>query len=460
MSKLIDMYRRIGMIPTSYKVAMTYEEQLLWLCEQIENWQDAIELIQSDLESIHDSLDTIQGSVDELILWKNNSNFVYQDDLSNYYDKEDIDDLLQDKQDTLIAGQNITIENGIISATGGSDMNYDFASLIHHDEYIDLSNLSVGDTLSPIVLSLEDTAYLETSCMTNDKFEITGQYSLVIVDDNDEVLEVEYHDGNEPFKRTFIAGASGTLYISWSNITHGVQVLKIIDGKYIEDNLDLIYGGLESQLNEIGELNLGKQNKLVAKRFIKVNTESAENDIEAFGRNEVNITSEIVPDEYIDLSGNIGTIVNMSTIAFEDTAYIEVDNVLQNTTIKLIGKGTLVVLDSTNTILEKHEFPSNSYYTTTFNGKVVVSWTQTDLYTPYCYLIDTIIDFDYEINANASDSKVPTSKAVKNYIDSQSGITNETSGTTSIVTKIWSGTETEYNALASYDSTTLYFIKE
>lgn len=103
MSKLIDMYRKIGMIPTSYKVAMTYEEQLLWLCEQIENWQEAIDLIQQDLDSIHDSLDTIQASVDELLLWKNNSNFVYQEDLANYYDKEDVDRLLLNKQNKLIA---------------------------------------------------------------------------------------------------------------------------------------------------------------------------------------------------------------------------------------------------------------------------------------------------------------------------------------------------------------------
>lgn len=102
MSKLIDMYRRIGMIPTSYKVAMTYEEQLLWLCEQIENWQEAIELIQSDLNSIHDSLNSIQASVNELVVWKNNSNFVYQDDLANYYDKDDVDRLLTEKQNTLI----------------------------------------------------------------------------------------------------------------------------------------------------------------------------------------------------------------------------------------------------------------------------------------------------------------------------------------------------------------------
>ena len=103
MSKLLDMYRRIGMIPESYKIAMTYEEQLLWLCEQIENWQEAINLIQQDLESIHGSLDSIEESVNGLLTWKNNSNFVYQEDLSVYYTIDEVDNLLNHKQDTLIA---------------------------------------------------------------------------------------------------------------------------------------------------------------------------------------------------------------------------------------------------------------------------------------------------------------------------------------------------------------------
>lgn len=40
-------------------------------------------------------------------------------DLSNYYTKTETNALLNDKQDTLTAGDNITIENNVISATGG-----------------------------------------------------------------------------------------------------------------------------------------------------------------------------------------------------------------------------------------------------------------------------------------------------------------------------------------------------
>lgn len=339
-------------------------------------------------------------------------------------------------------------------------MNYDYENEINEDEYIDMTNLSVGDTLDTTPISQNDTAYLEVDVMVGDTFQITGLYKLAVVDENNEVLEIQEQSGSEPYTEPFISASNGTMYVTWEDEIQGVKVVKIINGKYIEDNLDLIYGELSNQHHEIGQLNLNKQNKLQAKRFIRVNTDVSENDIEAYGRSENNVSSDIVPDEYIDLSGNVGSVVNMSTIAFEDTAYVDEINVLQNTTIKLIGKGTMVVIDNNNEILEKLTFNSNSYYTTTFSGQLVVSWTQTDVYTPYCYIIDTIIDFDYEIDSYASDSKVPTSKAVKNYVDSHSGITNATTGTTSVVNSIWSGTETEYNNLASYDSTTLYFIKE
>lgn len=50
-------------------------------------------------------------------------------DLSNYYNKDDVNTLLEGKQDILTeanAGENITIENGVISATGGSDVKEPF----------------------------------------------------------------------------------------------------------------------------------------------------------------------------------------------------------------------------------------------------------------------------------------------------------------------------------------------
>ena len=37
----LPFWAKVGEIPTSYKVAMSYEEQLLWLCKQIEDLQNS-----------------------------------------------------------------------------------------------------------------------------------------------------------------------------------------------------------------------------------------------------------------------------------------------------------------------------------------------------------------------------------------------------------------------------------
>lgn len=56
---------------------------------------------------------------DEYIYANNNWELIGDTDidLSNYYTSTEVDNLLDDKQDTLTAGNNIAIENGVISAT-------------------------------------------------------------------------------------------------------------------------------------------------------------------------------------------------------------------------------------------------------------------------------------------------------------------------------------------------------
>ena len=63
-----------------------------------------------------------KAEVDELIDGLETEIDGIGDELDNYYDKTEIDTALAGKQDTLIAGTNITIENNVISATGGGDV--------------------------------------------------------------------------------------------------------------------------------------------------------------------------------------------------------------------------------------------------------------------------------------------------------------------------------------------------
>lgn len=82
-------------------------------------------------------------------------------DLSDYYDKETTDALLDTKQDVLTAGTNITIENNVISATGGggADLtNYYTKDETYSQEEVDTLLDGKEDkitTVEPLSLGLE-----------------------------------------------------------------------------------------------------------------------------------------------------------------------------------------------------------------------------------------------------------------------------------------------------------------
>lgn len=58
--------RKFGMIPESYKIAMTYEEQLLWLCKYVEDTGLEIENIKVALQNIEDEFNSQVERIDTL----------------------------------------------------------------------------------------------------------------------------------------------------------------------------------------------------------------------------------------------------------------------------------------------------------------------------------------------------------------------------------------------------------
>lgn len=73
---------------------------------------------------------------------------------------------------------------------------------------------------------------------------------------------------------------------------------------------------------------------------------------------------------------------------------------------------------------------------------------------------DWIVTNNASVESTLTNSKihVPNSYAVSQALGEK--LENNTTGTTSSVTSIWTGTQTEYDLLATHSSTTLYFIKE
>lgn len=75
-------------------------------------------------------------------------------DLSNYYTKNEVNEKVDNKQDQLTAGENITIENNVISASGGSSI----TELT--DEIVIIKNLDVG--IYRITTSVKQLKYGDT----------------------------------------------------------------------------------------------------------------------------------------------------------------------------------------------------------------------------------------------------------------------------------------------------------
>lgn len=140
-----------------------------------------------------------------------------------------------------------------------------------------------------------------------------------------------------------------------------------------------------------------------------------------------NLTQDIV------ISGN--TIPLASGFYNTDTHYIYLGSSIASNIV--FGQGEIIYVDN-GTLSLIGSFISLYY------DLSLTSWTLQE---------NNYIENQLSNNRN----KVPTSQAVSGALGEKLG--NDTTGTTSTVSNIWTGTQTEYDNLASYSSTTLYFIK-
>lgn len=62
----LPFWAKVGRIPTSYRVAMSYEEQLLWLCKHVEDLDETYkEEIELALKEMEDEFYRLLQSVEE-----------------------------------------------------------------------------------------------------------------------------------------------------------------------------------------------------------------------------------------------------------------------------------------------------------------------------------------------------------------------------------------------------------
>lgn len=199
----LPFYAKFGAIPESYLIALSYEEQILWLCNQMSEFD----------EKLAEYFEQVKAYVEEVL--------------------ENLDVELENKQDKLTAGENIEIdENNVISAIV-DPVTYEYTPI--NGSYYNL-DVPLGSEVSLIPIEGENTAHVFVEGIKqNDKFKIKGNYKAGIVDPQGNVLLHLEDQGNE----TFYAMTDGDLLVSWFNTNEVTpELYRYIDGNEIIERFE------------------------------------------------------------------------------------------------------------------------------------------------------------------------------------------------------------------------------
>ena len=118
--------------------------------------------------------------------------------------------------------------------------------------------------------------------------------------------------------------------------------------------------------------------------------------IHQFGWYTSSTTSEIHRGEYIDLSGEVGDVVDLTPVVGENTAYF-MTNVSAGDRYDIVGDYTYVRLDpDTNEIAYKHsgvasDYANRDYYDALSDGIFVISFQNTDTVSPQIYKVNNYV---------------------------------------------------------------------
>ena len=282
-----NWYNKFGTIPSEYREAMSYEEQILWLCEQIRQLKIGSASYNYDMLENKPSINgiTLQGNLTsrELGLDFNYLFATNKPSINNVtlQGNKSLDELgIQGK---LTAGTGIRIIGNTISATGGGGGT---------SSYLDLENKPtlngieiVGDKesfdylIQPLLQvdlattkgSVYDLAYIQEGAIVpykvreiptnntshlglkifkDDYLDITGKYDLYKVSQNHE-MQIIYTTGEVAEHGYFRSLSNGELYINFWDIQENVpQVKEYYSGEQLHGEHTLIKNNIKGWDND------------------------------------------------------------------------------------------------------------------------------------------------------------------------------------------------------------------
>lgn len=282
-----NWYNKFGTIPSEYREAMSYEEQILWLCEQIRQLKIGSANFNYDLLENKPSINgiTLQGNLtsqqlglDFNYLFATNKPSINNVTLQGNKTLEELG--IQGK---LTAGNGIRIIGNTISATGGGggtssyldledkptlngieivgdkeSFDYLIQPLLQVDlattkgSVYDLAYYQEGAIVPYDVpeIATANTSHLGLKIFKDDYLDITGKYDLYKVSQNHE-MQIIYSTGDSAEHGYFRSLSKGELYINFWEIQDNVpQIKEYYSGEQLHGEHNLIKNDIKGWDND------------------------------------------------------------------------------------------------------------------------------------------------------------------------------------------------------------------
>ena len=452
MNLLPPFVRKFGMIPESYKLAMTYEEQLLWLCKHLEDFEGTVAQAELDI----DSLTNLVNSFDERITGNTTAIIDLQAGLNNLGNVVPITLL---SPNLVITDNNVDLEEGYYY-TGNCQVVS--SNTTPNTVYIDTNtyfyfNPTGGSGFTPIFKVFSDKDNLQAISYT-----------------------VEYSGGWQriEFNTTTSISSSSTN----TQIPTALAVKNYVDShsspsvvKTLNDDLLVNAGIYEPQegVYYTGSYVIKYYNTdpLIPAEYITIvptNTlcvlDYSEQTIEILNYPQLpedirryysyyggswHLTNYTINENITKFTANVTLTSGTVPVNLTQGLYYTGNYKLINTdSSDIFPQDTLFFYNSTN-----NEFLKLT--NTTFSSQIGSEYWRYLDYSNLWYKLD--YKTTGTVDSNSTSTQIPTAEGVYRAIQN---FVNGNGNTSSVINTIWTGTETEYNNIVSPDSNTLYFIDE
>ena len=374
-----NWFNKFGTLPATYKEAMSYEEQIMWLCKEVQRNESYAEEFQAVIDQINESIGSINSDLDDVYLH--------------------INDLLQNKEDRLVQGTGLLLHR--ITPIEGtptvkiSTSPIDVSELLISGSYIPLADKEVGDVIDLEPVTSSNTAYFMKYVEAGEIFEIVGKCDIAKINENNEITLINKNNEGTSFDEpvTFTTLIPGTLIISFSDTDTNVpEIREFITTDYIFDEINK------------------KQSRLIAGAGISINGDVI--SATGSGDNYIDISGFLIQNQYIDFTNKtVGDTLSLEPVSANNTSYFEKAVVLGEQ-FKIVGSYILAEIDSNNVIVNKESGTAtlqNPYIYTCeanlpSNARFIVTFENTNTNQPS---ISDNIDQYYVYN------NIETSKMIK-----------------------------------------------